>query len=36
VKNFPLQHWLRSAVIAGGAALIFVMLLLLRAAGYAD
>lgn len=28
VKNFPLQHWLRSAVIAGGAALIFVMLLL--------
>ncbi|EMG7925383.1 intracellular growth attenuator family protein [Enterobacter hormaechei] len=28
VKNFPLQHWLRSAVIAGGAALIFLMLLL--------
>ncbi|MEG6217219.1 intracellular growth attenuator family protein [Enterobacter quasihormaechei] len=28
VKNFPLQHWLRSAVIAGGAALVFVMLLL--------
>ncbi|MEG7463645.1 intracellular growth attenuator family protein [Enterobacter hormaechei] len=28
VKNFPLQHWLRSAVIAGGAALIFIMLLL--------
>ena len=27
VKNFPLQHWLRSAVIAGGAALIFLMLL---------
>ncbi|CAM7325812.1 intracellular growth attenuator family protein [Enterobacter hormaechei] len=28
VKTFPLQHWLRSAVIAGGAALIFLMLLL--------
>lgn len=28
VKNFPLQHWLRSAVIAGGAALVFIMLLL--------
>jgi hypothetical protein len=28
VKNFPLQHWLRSAVIAGGAALVLVMLLL--------
>ena len=28
VKNFPLQHWLRSTVIAGGAALVFVMLLL--------
>ncbi len=27
-ENFPLQHWLRSAVIAGGAALIFLMLLL--------
>lgn len=28
VKNFPLQHWLRSTVIAGGAALVLVMLLL--------
>jgi Intracellular growth attenuator protein IgaA len=28
VKNFPLQHWLRSTVIAGGAALVFAMLLL--------
>jgi len=28
VKNFPLQHWLRSAVIAGGAALIFLIRLL--------
>jgi Intracellular growth attenuator protein IgaA. len=28
VKNFPLQHWLRSTVIAGGAALVFTMLLL--------
>ena len=28
VKNFPLQHWLRSTVIAGGAALVFLMLLL--------
>ncbi len=26
VKNFPLQHWLRSAVIAGGALLVVVML----------
>ncbi|MCG3102574.1 intracellular growth attenuator family protein, partial [Enterobacter sp. DRP3] len=28
VKYFPLQHWLRSTVIAGGAALVFAMLLL--------
>lgn len=28
VKNFPLQHWLRSTVIAGGAALVFALLLL--------
>ena len=28
VKNFPLQHWLRSTVIAGGAALVLAMLLL--------
>ncbi|HFZ8996253.1 TPA: intracellular growth attenuator protein IgaA [Citrobacter freundii] len=27
VKNFPLQHWLRSAVIAGGALVVFGMLL---------
>ncbi|WP_054177873.1 intracellular growth attenuator family protein [Trabulsiella odontotermitis] len=26
VRNFPLQHWLRSAVIAGGALLVVVML----------
>lgn len=26
VKNFPLQHWLRSAIIAGGALLIALML----------
>lgn len=26
VKNFPLQHWLRSAIIAGGALLIMMML----------
>ncbi|MDX6019441.1 intracellular growth attenuator family protein [Scandinavium sp. V105_16] len=26
VKHFPLQHWLRSAIIAGGALLIVVML----------
>lgn len=26
VKHFPLQHWLRSAIIAGGALLIAVML----------
>ncbi|RKR53252.1 intracellular growth attenuator protein IgaA [Yokenella regensburgei] len=26
VKNFPLQHWLRSAIIAGGALLIVIML----------
>ena len=28
MKNFPLQHWLRSTVIAGGAALVLAMLLL--------
>ncbi|MEH0887523.1 intracellular growth attenuator family protein [Enterobacter sp. UNJFSC 003] len=28
VKNFPLQHWLRNTIIAGGAALVFAMLLL--------
>lgn len=28
VKNFPLQHWLRSTVIAAGAGLVFIMLLL--------
>ncbi|MBA4713794.1 MULTISPECIES: intracellular growth attenuator protein IgaA [Citrobacter] len=27
VKNFPLQHWLRSAVIAGGSLLVLLMLL---------
>lgn len=27
VKNFPLQHWLRSAVIAGGSLLVLIMLL---------
>lgn len=27
VKNFPLQHWLRSAVIAGSALLVSLMLL---------
>ena len=26
VKNFPLQHWLRSAIIAGGALIIALML----------
>lgn len=26
VKNFPLQHWLRSAVIAGGALLVAIMM----------
>ncbi|MBZ0060501.1 intracellular growth attenuator family protein [Leclercia barmai] len=29
VKNFPLQHWLRSTVIAGGAGLVLAMLVLL-------
>ncbi len=28
VKNFPLQHWLRSTIIAGGAAAVLAMLLL--------
>ncbi|ENR6008218.1 intracellular growth attenuator protein IgaA [Citrobacter freundii] len=27
VKNFPLQHWLRNAVIAGGSLLVLLMLL---------
>lgn len=27
VKNFPLQHWLRSTVIAGGAAAVLMMLI---------
>lgn len=27
VKNFPLQHWLRSTVIAGGAATVLAMLI---------
>lgn len=27
VKNFPLQHWLRSSVIAGGAAAVLIMLI---------
>jgi len=29
VKNFPLQHWLRSTVIAGGAGLVLAMLIFL-------
>lgn len=29
VKNFPLQHWLRSTVIAGGAAAVLAMLIFL-------
>jgi hypothetical protein len=29
VKNFPLQHWLRSTVIAGGAGLVLAMLVFL-------
>lgn len=29
VKNFPLQHWLRSTVIAGGAAIVLAMLFFL-------
>jgi hypothetical protein len=29
VKNFPLQHWLRSSVIAGGAAVVLAMLIFL-------
>ncbi len=29
VKNFPLQHWLRSTVIAAGAGIILAMLILL-------
>lgn len=29
VKNFPLQHWLRSTVIAGGAFIVLVMLIFL-------
>lgn len=27
VKNFPLQHWVRSTVIAGGSLLVLIMLL---------
>lgn len=29
VRNFPLQHWLRSTVIAGGAAAVLAMLIFL-------
>lgn len=29
VKNFPLQHWLRSTIIAGGAALVLALLIFL-------
>lgn len=29
VKNFPLQHWLRSSIIAGGAALVLALLIFL-------
>ena len=29
VKNFPLQHWLRSTVIAGGAGMVLAMLIFL-------
>lgn len=27
VKNFPLQHWVRSSIIAGGSLLVLIMLL---------
>ncbi|MGA0421407.1 IgaA/UmoB family intracellular growth attenuator [Escherichia coli] len=35
VKNFPLQHWLRSTIIAAGSLLVLFMLLFWIPAGYA-